>query len=88
MDTAGNEGQASEPVAAILQPDVTAPVVVSFSPGAGSTLNRQSRINVLATDDYQLKKINMEYRKAGDDTPWILLVTHDSLNLRPVHLPV
>ncbi len=80
VDTAGNEGQASEPVADILQPDVTAPVVVSFSPGVGSTLNRQSRINVLATDDYQLKKITIEYRKAGDDTlPWILLDTHDNL---------
>jgi len=83
VDTAGNEGEASIAVSIVLQPDETAPVIYSISPGSGSTLNDNSTIRVLVGDDYKLKKVYMEYRKAGDDSiPWTLLDTYDNLNIK------
>ena len=69
VDIAGNKGQPSKEVCATVKPDKEAPVVTGISP-ADATAGKNATVKVLATDNYSLKSIVVEYREADSDDFW------------------
>ncbi|MHC1685189.1 MAG: PKD domain-containing protein [Clostridiaceae bacterium] len=67
VDNAGNESVLTETKSAQPLKDEEAPKVLSISPEANTILSANPRISVLASDNYKLAKIRIEY-KASDDT--------------------
>ncbi len=67
-DKAGNE---SEPVTVdgiTLLPDTTAPRIHTISPYTDNKVKRDPVIMVLASDNYKLRTVKLEYQKAGTST--------------------
>jgi fibronectin type 3 domain-containing protein len=71
-DEAGNVGNPSDAVAGKLIADTVAPEILSISPKDQSTLPANPTINVLASDNYKLASIKLEYKKTGE-TQWSLV---------------
>ena len=76
-DKAGNE---SEPVTVdgiTLLPDTTAPRIHTISPYTDNKVKRDPVIMVLASDNYKLRTVKLEYQKAGTST-WTEIETKTS----------
>lgn len=69
-DFAGNEGALAGPSAAQLSADTENPVVNSIGPKDGSKLSGNPKIYVLASDNYRLAKVKLEYLAAGAAGDW------------------
>lgn len=76
VDTAGNESELSTIKFAQLAEDTERPKVISFSPSESTILPANPTISVLASDNYKLSKINVEY-KPENSTEWVLLGSKD-----------
>jgi len=76
VDTAGNESEMTDVKSGQLTEDTEKPKVISFSPAELTTLPANPAISVLASDNYKLSKINVEYKQESS-TEWILLGSKD-----------
>ena len=79
LDTAGNEGQATQVLVETLA-DQRAPEIISMSPSENSVLPANPVINVLASDNYNLASVTLEYQVEGDQSGNWLLIGSQSLN--------
>ncbi len=66
VDAAGNEGELSDPVSEMLKEDNEAPQILSFNFPDNSTLPANPTIRVLASDNYMLSKVVLEYKAADE----------------------
>ena len=74
VDIAGNEGECSEEIVAIVTADTQAPTVTGVTPYNGETVGGQVQIKALALDNASLTWVKVEYRKDGENE-WILAAT-------------
>ncbi|MFZ3171039.1 MAG: fibronectin type III domain-containing protein [Carboxydocellales bacterium] len=73
-DLAGNEGSLAGPVSAQLLADTEAPKIISMGPNSGSTLAATPKVYVLASDNYRLSAVSLEYLREGSvDEDWTLI---------------
>ncbi|MBU7005798.1 fibronectin type III domain-containing protein [Phosphitispora fastidiosa] len=73
-DLAGNEGSPAGAVSAQLLADNEPPQVISMGPGSGATLPANPKIYVLASDNYRLARVDLEYLPEGSgDEEWTLI---------------
>jgi hypothetical protein len=78
VDSAGNESQKAGPVSGKLLPDTEKPKIISFSPGKDSKLPANPSVSVLASDNYKLSKVTLEYRLAADSVgQWTVIEVRD-----------
>ncbi|MBM7573675.1 fibronectin type III domain-containing protein [Aquibacillus albus] len=81
FDNAGNEGEATEILTASLEEDTEAPVVHSLSPKTDSKLPQNPRISVLASDNYKLDSLTLEYKAAdSEDNTWHEIDTVENID--------
>jgi fibronectin type 3 domain-containing protein len=70
VDLAGNESVATAPVSASLQQDTTPPTIVGVAPESNQVLAANPTIRVLATDDYKVAQVKLDYQPDGSQTTW------------------
>jgi chitodextrinase len=80
VDTAGNESNYTNAVSGTLKEDNEAPKVLSFNFPNNSTLPANPVIRVLASDNYMLKQIVLEYKSDGEQIQEWLTVGSCDIN--------
>ncbi|NLD47344.1 MAG: PKD domain-containing protein, partial [Clostridiaceae bacterium] len=67
VDVTGNESELSEAVSSEITADTEAPEILSVYPANASTIPANPTVSVLASDNYKLDSIKMEFRKNTSD---------------------
>ncbi len=70
VDTAGNEGEKSEPVSGMALRDEEAPVVTGISPEKGSRQGGNVVLKIFAKDNAALSAVVAEYREKDTEELW------------------
>lgn len=74
VDSAGNESVKAGPETGKLLPDTEKPKILSFSPGANSKLPANPSVSVLASDNYRLSKVTLEFKPAeSTEDKWTVI---------------
>lgn len=78
VDLAGNEGAQTGPQSGTPVEDNEAPKILSVSYGNDATLPTNPGLSVLASDNYKLSKITIEFKDANKpDDPWARIGSKD-----------
>lgn len=70
IDTAGNEGEKSDPVSGMALRDEEAPVVTGISPEKGSRQGSNVTLKIFAKDNAALSAVVAEYREKDTEELW------------------
>lgn len=81
VDRAGNESEEAGPLPGEMTVDNEKPKVLSIYPDTGTTLPAKTTISVLASDNYKLSKVSLEYISADDTSGQWTLIGSKDLNI-------